>query len=105
MPRSCDSKTLKRCSPRRPNRCAAGSSCSPAHGNATAMGQDMPLQSKFNLMLGTLMRGSYHGRFYAQAQTLRAGLRRAYDELLSTFDVLVMPTTPTKAQKHNPDQT
>jgi len=68
-------------------------------------GNDMPLQCKFNLMLGTLMSSGYHGRFYAKAQTLRAGLRRAYDELLSGFDALVMPTTPMKAHKHKPDQT
>jgi amidase len=68
-------------------------------------GNDMPLQCKFNLMLGTLMNDSHHGRFYAKAQTLRAGLRSAYDELFSSFDVLVMPTTPMRAHKYNPDQT
>jgi amidase len=65
----------------------------------------MPLQCKFNLLLGSFMGSAYHGRFYAKAQTLRLGLRKAYDELLSQIDVLVMPTTPMKAHRYEPAQT
>src|SRR5437868_3215352 len=47
---------------------------------------------------------AYQGRFYAKAQSLRAQLRKAYDELLSRFDLLVMPTTPMQAHRYEPDQ-
>lgn len=67
-------------------------------------GNNMPLQAKFNLMLGTYMRQEYHGKFYAQAQNMRAALRSGYDRLLETVDILLMPTTPMKAHKFNPDQ-
>jgi amidase len=37
----------------------------------------------------------YHGqRFYAKAQNVRRRLRDAYDEALSRFDLLLLPTTP-----------
>ncbi|RWP99096.1 amidase [Mesorhizobium sp.] len=68
-------------------------------------GNNMPLQAKFNLMLGTYMRQTYHGKFYAYAQNLRRELRGGYDRLLESVDVLLMPTTPMKAHMHNPNQT
>ena len=68
-------------------------------------GNAMPLQAKFNLMLGTYMRQTYHGKFYAHAQNLRRELRAGYDRLLQSVDVLLMPTTPMKAHKYNPNQT
>jgi amidase len=65
-------------------------------------GQNMPLQCKFNLMLGTFMKQAYQGRFYGKAQNLRASLRNGYDDLLRDVDLLVMPTTPMKAHHYNP---
>lgn len=67
-------------------------------------GDLMPLQAKFNLMLGTYMREDYQGRFYAWAQNMRAGLRAGYDALFEQVDILLMPTTPMKAHAYNPDQ-
>ena len=67
-------------------------------------GDRMPLQAKFNLMLGTYMREDYQGRFYAKAQNMRATLRAGYDMLLEQVDILLMPTTPMKAHVYNPDQ-
>ncbi len=66
-------------------------------------GDALPMQCKFNLMLGTYMRTAYHGRFYAKAQSLRAVLRASYDALLRDYDVLVTPTTPMKAHQYRPD--
>lgn len=66
-------------------------------------GDALPMQCKFNLMLGTYMRTSYHGRFYAKAQSLREVLRESYDVLLRDYDVLVTPTTPMKAHQYRID--
>ena len=64
----------------------------------------MPLQAKFNLLLGTYMREEFQGRFYAQAQNMRADLRSGYDALFEQVDVLLMPTTPMKAHAYKPNQ-
>lgn len=67
-------------------------------------GEAMPMQCKFNLMLGSHLGKAYHGRYYAKAQVLRHRLRDAYDQLLASCDVLLMPTTPMKAHRHQPGQ-
>ena len=43
------------------------------------------------------LRRNYHGRYYARAQNLRLKLRQAYDEVLASYDVLVLPTVPFRA--------
>lgn len=40
----------------------------------------------------------YHGRYYAKAQNLARRVRAAYDQALSDYDVLLMPTVPILAQ-------
>ena len=52
---------------------------------------------KFQILLGEAMLRRYDGRYYARAQNLALLLRQAYDEALTTVDVLLMPTTPMKA--------
>jgi amidase len=52
---------------------------------------------KFAVLLGEYMQDRYHGRYYAKAQNLARTLTRAYDDILQTVDLLVMPTTPMKA--------
>jgi len=65
-------------------------------------GNDMPRLLKLNLLVGTHLNRRYHGRIYAKAQNLRGHLRAQYDQALERFDLLAMPTTPTKALKHEP---
>ena len=65
-------------------------------------GNDMPRLLKLNLLVGAHLNRHYHGRIYAKAQNLRAHLRSQYDQALERFDVLAMPTTPTKALKYEP---
>jgi amidase len=67
-----------------------------------AQAQDLPPQVKFVVMMGTYLNRAYHGRLYAKAQNQRRALRAAYDQVLEQVDVLVMPTTPNKAHKHDP---
>ena len=59
---------------------------------------DLPDTVKLVLFVGEYMQRSYHGRYYAKAQNLRRVLRQAYDDALSRYDILIMPTTPMKPQ-------
>jgi amidase len=57
------------------------------------------LTVKFMIAAGEYLHERYHGRLYAKAQNLRAGLRAKYDTALSKFDALVMPSTPMKPHR------
>ncbi len=59
---------------------------------------DLPDTVKLVLFTGEYMQRFYHGHYYAKAQNLRRVLRQAYDSVLSKYDLLLMPTTPMKAQ-------
>ena len=52
---------------------------------------------KLVLLSGRYSLDRYRGKHYAMARNLASHLRAAYDEALSRFDVLVMPTTPIQA--------
>ena len=77
-------------------------------GLAQAMGRgrrsqanDFPPTVKLVMLVGAYMNEHYNGRMYAKAQNVRRDLRAAYDEVLSRFDVLAMPTTPMKAHRND----
>jgi amidase len=59
---------------------------------------DLPDTAKLVLFTGEYMQRRYHGHYYAKAQNLRRVLRQAYDAVLADYDLLLMPTTPMKAQ-------
>jgi len=46
------------------------------------------------MLLGHFMVMRYRGHYYAKAQNLVRRLRRAYDEVLSRYDLLLMPKLP-----------
>jgi len=52
---------------------------------------------KLVLLAGKYAVNRYRGKHYAMARNLVPRLRAAYDEALSRYDVLVMPTTPMQA--------
>ena len=52
---------------------------------------------KLVLLAGRYAVNRYQGKHYAMARNLVPRLRAAYDEALSRYDVLVMPTTPVQA--------
>lgn len=54
---------------------------------------------KVTLLAAAHFERAYRGRFYGRSQNLMREVRAAYDRVLETFDLLVMPTTPHKAQK------
>jgi amidase len=49
---------------------------------------------KNTMLLGYYMVTRYRGHYYAKAQNLVRRLRAAYDEVLSRYDLLLMPTLP-----------
>lgn len=49
------------------------------------------------ILFGAFVRSRYPGHYYVKAQRLRRTIRRAYDETLSGYDLLLMPTTPMAA--------
>lgn len=59
-----------------------------------ADGSSFPNTVKLVLLAGHHTLDRHHGVHYAMARNLVPRLRAAYDEALSRFDVLVMPTTP-----------
>jgi amidase len=67
-----------------------------AHGRTTRA-DDLSETVKLTLLLGQYLRDSYHGRYYAKAQNLGRRLGAAYDDVLDSVDLLVMPTLPMKA--------
>lgn len=68
---------------------------------SAAQGADthkLPATAIVNLLTGAYLQQKYGGQFYGHAQNLRRALRKAYDEALREVDLLLMPTTPQKAQ-------
>jgi len=54
---------------------------------------------KITTMAGYYMIQKYRGHYYAKAQNLARKLTAAYDDALSRYDALLLPTTPVKATK------
>jgi amidase len=52
---------------------------------------------KLNLLMAEFVRRNSFRSYYAVAQNLRPQLRRAYDDALHDFDLLLMPTVPFRA--------
>ena len=55
---------------------------------------ELPETLKLFLLMGQYGLWRYAGRYYAKCANLRRQLRAAYDEALSRYDLLLMPTTP-----------
>ena len=77
-------------------------------GLAHALGQgrraqanDFPPTVKLVLLIGSYMTEQYDSRMYAKAMNMRRELRAAYDEALSRYDALAMPTTPMTAHRND----
>jgi amidase len=52
---------------------------------------------KNTMLLGHYMTTHYRGHYYAKAQNLVRRLRAAYDAVLGSYDLLLMPTVPMTA--------
>jgi len=65
-------------------------------------GGDFSPTAKVGVILAAYMKQQYHGVFYGRAQNLSRQLTRAYDNVLSKYDLVVMPTTPQTAHEVPP---
>ncbi|EDO38240.1 predicted protein [Nematostella vectensis] len=54
---------------------------------------------KLARMMARYLKEDYYGFFYSKSQNLRRELTRAYDEALSKYHVLIMPTVPKRTPK------
>ena len=59
--------------------------------------RELPEHLTALLLFGSFVRSRHPGRYYVKAQRLRRTIRRAYDDVLSDYDLLLMPTTPMAA--------
>ena len=59
---------------------------------------DIPVNIRMVMLFGSYIE-RFGGRYYARARNLLPQLRKAYDELLHRYDLLLMPTTVTQASK------
>lgn len=68
------------------------------HSNWRARANELSKSLKISMFVGEYMQKQYRGHYYAKAQNLSRLLRKSYDEALARYDILLMPTTPMKAQ-------
>lgn len=69
-----------------------------------SQGEHFPPSVKLTLLAGAYTSDQYHSKYYAEAMNLRAELTQQYEELLSRYDIVAMPTTATTANKYVSDQ-
>ncbi|RPH44791.1 MAG: amidase [Burkholderiales bacterium] len=68
-----------------------------AHANWRSRANELSRTLKVSMFAGEYFIRQYRGHFYAKAQNLARQLRASYDEALSRYDLLLMPTLPMKA--------
>ena len=68
-----------------------------AHAGWRGRADELSDTLKNTMLLGHTMTTRYRGHYYAKAQNLVRKLRAAYDDALSRYDLLLMPTLPMTA--------
>ena len=68
-----------------------------AHASWRARANELSRTLKLSMIVGEYFITEYRGHFYAKAQNLARLLRAAYDDALSRYDMLLLPTIPMKA--------
>ena len=66
-----------------------------------AQANDLPPTVKLVMLIGSYMTEQYSSVMYAKAQNMRRALRASYDDALSQYDLLLMPTTPMPAHRND----
>jgi amidase len=72
------------------------------HRNWRNRAYELSETTKLFTLLGTYIRKYYGSRYYGKAINVTRRLTAAYDAALADFDLLAMPTTPTKASELPP---
>lgn len=65
----------------------------------TSQADLLPDTVKVVIYLGQYIANRYHGRYYARARNIARTLADAYDDALRDFDLLALPTYPTRATR------
>ena len=68
-----------------------------AHSAWRSRADELSPSLKVSMMAGEYFMKNYRGHFYAKAQNLSRVLAKAYDDALSRYDLLLLPTLPMKA--------
>ncbi len=69
------------------------------HSGWRARADELSDTLKNTMLLGQYMVSKHRGHYYAKAQNLVRRLRAAYDAVLESYDLLLMPTLPLTATK------
>ena len=67
------------------------------HANWRSRADELSDSLKICMFIGQYFLKHHRGHYYAKSQNLSRKLRDAYNALLSSYDILLMPTTPMKA--------
>jgi len=70
-----------------------------AHSGWRSRADELSETLKSTMLLGHYMVTHHRGHYYAKAQNLVRRLRAAYDAVLASYDLLLMPTMPMPATK------
>jgi amidase len=74
-----------------------------AHSAWRERSNDLSDTLKVSMFIGEYFTRYYRGRYYAKAQNIARRLGAAYDEALSRYDLLLMPTLPMVATEIPPE--
>jgi amidase len=69
------------------------------HANWRTRADELSDSLAVTVLAGEYFLNKYQGRYYAKCQNLARRLRAAYDSVLSSYDLLLMPTVPLRATK------
>ena len=67
------------------------------HANWRSRADELADPLKITMFVGEYFQRFHRGHYYAKAQNQARNLRKAYDNMLASYDLLVMPTTPMRA--------
>ncbi len=67
------------------------------HANWRSRADELSPSLKISMFVGEYMLRHHRGHYYAKAQNISRRVRRAYDQALKTYDLLLTPTLPMTA--------
>ncbi|ORE96067.1 amidase [Stappia sp. 22II-S9-Z10] len=67
------------------------------HANWRSRADELADPLKITMFVGEYFQRFHRGHYYAKAQNQARNLRAAYDNMLASYDILIMPTTPMRA--------
>ncbi len=71
-------------------------------GNWQNRSDELSASLKVCMFLGEYFQTNYRGRYYAKAQNLMRKIRKSYEAMFKSYDIILMPTVPMKPQQIPP---